>query len=194
MSGNLSPSSSRNRNRPPLSVSMFRILLGVWLLLGNSLGAQSRPSVSLDLGVAMETVSPGGKVAMPLMLVTAEDPKVGKVSVELSFPSKRLSFQDVTKGGALESIDAKIQTEIRDSEGGEKILQVEVSSPKPIPQGVLLNVNFQVGHGIELDAEVKLKNLKQSAQTVDGSTLDAYGIDGSVTVMAPVAACFFYMH
>ena len=131
---------------------------------------------------------------MPLMLVTAEDPKVGKVSVELSFPSKQLSFQDVTKTAALESIDAKIQTEIRDSEDGEKILQVEVFSPKPIPQGVLLNVNFQVGHGIELDAEVKLKNLRQSAQTVDGSALDAYGIDGSITVMAPLAACFFYMH
>ena len=48
--------------------------------------------------------------------------------------------------------------------------------------------------GLVEDKPIKLKNVKQSAQTVDGQTLDTYGIDGSITVMLPAAPCFFYMH
>ena len=82
----------------------------------------------------------------------------------------------------------------QDSENGEKILQLEVSAPGAMPQGTLVYLSFEIGHDIEPDTEIRMKNLKQSAQAVDGKALDTYGIDGSITVLTPAAPCFFYMH
>ena len=171
------------------------ILPGVWLSAIAALAAQSGPSISLDLGVVMETAAIGAKVAMPVTLVTnSEETKVERVTLQMSFPAKGLTFREATKGTALLSIDASIDAEVKDSENGEKILQLEVSAPGAMPQGTLVYLSFEIGHDIEPDTEIRMKNLKQSAQAVDGKALDTYGIDGSITVLTPAAPCFFYMH
>lgn len=47
---------------------------------------------------------------------------------------------------------------------------------------------------VRLNTELKVKNVKRSAQTINGQLSEAYPIDGSITALAPMTACFFYMH
>lgn len=158
------------------------------------LPAQSRPTANLDLGVVVETVSPGEKVSLPLTLVTSGEPQVTRVSVEVSFPSRLFTFVEVSNGAAADSAGVEISIQSRDAEDEEKILQIDVAASAPIPQGVLLNVVLEVAQHVRLDSDIRVKNLKQTALSADGQPLETYGIDGSITVLSPVSACFFYMH
>ena len=143
----------------------------------------------------MEIVGVGGKVPVPVTLAANPmETKVSRISMEVSFPATPLIFREAAKGSALESFEAKIQTAIKDAENGDKVLQLDVSAPQALPQGTLVNLSFEISQGAKPDVEIKLKNLKPAAIGTDGKPLDTYGIDGSITVMPPAAACFFYMH
>ncbi|MBI2822230.1 MAG: hypothetical protein HYX74_08400 [Acidobacteria bacterium] len=136
----------------------------------------------------------GGNASLPVMLITAGDARVARITLEVAFPSKKLSFLEASNGSAAESADAILETEVRDTENGEKRIQIQISAPRAIPQGGLVSLVFQTAHDAELESEIKVRNLNQTAQSVDGQEIEAYGIDGSITLLAPATPCFFYMH
>ena len=79
----------------------------------------------------------------------------------------------------------------------KRILRVEVSAPQSIPQGVLLKLTFQVSEEAHTPSQIVLRNVKHSAESVEGEALETHGIDGTITVIAadsPFFACFFYLH
>ncbi len=170
------------------------LALLVWLVPAS---LQAQPTVSVGLGV--DVITPGERVFLAVTLTTTDDPQVGKVFFEMSFPRKLLSFIEATKGRATETAGGEIKTQLRDSEGKieESILRVDVSASRTIPPGVLVKLAFDVSKEAKADSQIKLKNLKLTAQSLEGQPLEARGSDGSITVVseAPVSfACFFYMH
>ncbi|MBI2822605.1 MAG: hypothetical protein HYX74_10300 [Acidobacteria bacterium] len=156
--------------------------------------AQSKPAVNIDLGVVIDTIPRGGNASLPVTLITVGDAQVAKITLDAAFPSKALSFLEATKGTAAESADAILETEVRDREDGEKVVQIQISAPRAIPQGGLVTLVFQTAHDVELESEITVRNLNQTAQSIDGEEIEAYGIDGSITLLTPAIPCFFYMH
>ncbi len=92
------------------------------------------------------------------------------------------------------SLEITIRTELLESEE-EKVLQVELSSSDPIPEGDLLELLFDVAPEAEPNDEYFLENLAQRIETAQGEALEATGLDGFITVVGDaVFGCFFYMH
>ena len=156
--------------------------------------AQSQPTASLDLGIVIDVVAPGGQLAVPLTLTTSEDPKIGKAAARIGYPGSQLTFVDATRGPAIEPLSPKVRAEVKDLEGGGKVVEVEISTAAPMPQGLLVSLNFQVAADIKPETEIQLRNLGQIIETTDGKKVQAYGIDGSIKILEPAAPCFFYMH
>lgn len=172
------------------------LAVSLGLMLG-PLHAQRKPTAQIDLGV--DVVTPGNQALLPVTLSTSEDPQVAKVSLEVSFPAKIISFASAARGPAAEASAAQIEAKLRPAgpDAGEKLLVVEVSASKAIPQGVLLKLVFDVSQDAEQEKPIELKNLRQKAELVTGEALEAQGIGGTITVVSadsPIFACFFYMH
>ena len=156
---------------------------------------QSKPMVNLDLGIVVDVIAPGDKAPMPLVLTGAEKSPVAKLSIDVGFSSKLLSFVEAARAEGLEGTKADVKTEMRDGEGEEKVLRVDIMSPEPISSGKLLTLVFEVSKGLEEDEQqIAVRSLRRSGQAADGQELEVLGVDGSITVLKPLPACFFYMH
>ncbi len=188
-----------------------------WILLALSPGlmwvslfSQGQPAVNVDLGMIIDAFAPGDQVSFPITLVTRNDPQVGKISLEVGYPSALISFVEATLGGGAEAAGAEVKAEVvesAESAGSEteanpnepqdlelKTLRLEIAASSAIPQGLLVNLTFELSEGITLNHEIPLENLKQTAQSLDGQEIRARGLGGSISPIEPIPACFFYMH
>ena len=173
---------------------MVRKATGILLTCGLALGLTQAQSgrISLELGIGV--AGPGEHATVPVTLSTGNSGDVGNIFFELSFPNRLLTFSSFAKGADTESLEITIQTELLESEE-ENILQVELSSSDPIPEGNLLELLFDVAPEAEPNDEYPLKNLAQRIETTQGEALEATGQDGFITVVGDaVFGCFFYMH
>ncbi len=166
------------------------ILLACGLVLGLAQAQSGKASIELGIGVA----GPGEHASVPVTLSAGNSGEVAKIMFEVSFPNQLLTFNSVAKGADAESLEITIQTELLESEE-ENVLQVELSSSDPIPEGDLLELLFDVAPEAEPNDEYTLKNLAQRIETAQGEVLEATGLDGFITVVGDaVFGCFFYMH
>ncbi len=188
-----------------------------WILLALSPGlmwvslfSQGQPGVSVDLGMIMDSFLPGDQVSMPITLVTRNDPQVVKISLEVGYPSRLISFVEATLGGGAEAAGAEVKTELVEfaesaGTGMEmgldepqnlelKILRLDISASSVIPQGLLVNLTFEMSEEIAVNHEIPLENLKQTAQSLDGQDIRARGLGGTIAPIELIPACFFYMH
>ncbi len=168
----------------------------IWLMCA-PISAQRTPTVHIDPG--LDAIVPGEQVFLSTVLSTTEDPLVGKISFELSYPTELLSFVEANPSKGAELSGANIKTEVYNSQDdvGETILRVEVSAPRSIPPGVLLKLTFQVSEEAPTPSQIVVRNVEHSAESVEGEVLETQGINGTVTVISedsPIFACFFYMH
>ncbi len=165
------------------------ILLACGLTLGWALAESGRASIELGIGVA----GPGEHASVPVTL-SADPSGVGRIMFEVSFPNKLLTFNSVAQGADAGSLEITIRTELLESEE-ENVLQVELSSSDPIPEGDLLELLFDVAPEAEANDEYTLKNIVQRIETAQGEALEATGLDGFIVVVGDaVFGCFFYMH
>ncbi|MEE8461946.1 MAG: hypothetical protein V3S50_07460 [Acidobacteriota bacterium] len=166
-----------------------------------SLFSQGEPAVNVDLGMIMDSFLPGDQVSVPIILVTRNEPQVAKISLEVAYPSELISFVGVTLGSGAEAAGAEVRTELvesTDSEGTERvdrtILLLEIFASNVIPQGLLLNLTFEMSEQIAINHEILLENLKLTAQSLDGQDIRARGLGGAIAPIEAIPACFFYMH
>ena len=188
-----------------------------WILLALSTGlmwvslfSQGQPAVNVDLGMIIDAFAPGDQVSFPVTLVTRNDPQVVKISLEVGYPSKLISFVEATLGGGAEAAGAQVKTELVETvesagtgmemgvDGPQdlelKTVRLEITASRVIPEGVLVNLTFELSEEIILNHEILLENLKQTAQSLDGQEIRARGLGGSISPIEPIPACFFYMH
>ncbi len=173
---------------------MFRRAAGILLACGLALSLAQAQSgwASLELGIGV--AGPGEHATVPVILSAGNPGGVGKIFFELSFPNKLLTFSSFAKGADTESLEITILTELLESED-ENILQVELSSSEPIPEGNLLELLFDVAPEAEPNDEYTLKNIVQRIETTQGEALEATGREGFIIVVGDaVFGCFFYMH
>jgi len=171
----------------------------VWLSLAFGLTlavalAQSEGVVSVDLGMGI--AGPGEHALVPVTLSAGRPGRVGRISLEVSFPKEFLSFNSATQVAAAESLRLYIKTEVQEKEG-EDVLRVEVSSSSPLPQGELIQLQFDVSREAQPNQEFSVKSLKQRVETPQGEVVEARGLDGLIIVAIfgeAIPACFFYMH
>ncbi len=166
-----------------------------------SLFSQGEPAVNVDLGMIVDSFSPGDQVSVPITLVIRNEPQVGKISLEVAYPSELISFVEATLGSGAKAAGAEVRTELvesTDSEGTERvdrtILRLEIFASNVIPQGLLLNLTFEMSEQIAINHEILLENLKLTAQSLDGQNIRARGLGGAIAPIEAIPACFFYMH
>lgn len=165
------------------------------LLLGLApIRAQSVSSVNIDLGVFVDTVSPGDKVKLPVIFVAGDGSKITRLSLQASYPSKELTFVEALPGPGPKSSGGSLEAGVSDGAGEEKLLQIELVSVQPIPQGEIASITFEISKHVRMDKQITIRNLKRVAVGADGKPVEAYGVDGSITALTPMSACFFYMH
>jgi len=156
--------------------------------------SQGQPGVNVDLGMIMDSFVPGDQVSVPIILVTRNEPQVAKISLEVAYPSELIAFVEATLGSGAEAAGAELTTEIvesADSAGSEvetgldgpqdlefKILRLDISASRVIPQGLLLDLTFEMSEQIAINHEIQLENLKQTAQSLDGQDIRARGLGG----------------
>jgi len=162
--------------------------------------SQGQPGVNVDLGMIMDSFLPGDQVSVPIILVTRNEPQVAKISLEVAYPSELISFVEVTLGSGAEAAGAEVRTELVEStdlEGTERvdrtILRLEIFASNVIPQGLLLNLTFEMSEQIAINHEILLENLKLTAQSLDGQDIRARGLGGAIAPIEAIPACFFYM-
>ena len=188
-----------------------------WILLAFSPGlvwvslfSQGQPTVNVDLGMVIDSFAPGDQVSMPITLVIRNDPQVAKISLEVGYPSELISFVEATLGAGAEAVQAEVKAELvefAESAGTEtktnpnesqelelQTLRLEISAPRVIPEGVLVNLTFEMSEKFAINHEIPLDNLKQTAQSLDGQEIRARGLGGSISPIEAIPACFFYMH
>ncbi len=203
-----------------------------WILLALSTGlmwvslfSQGQPAVNVDLGMIIDALAPGDQVSFPVTLVTRNDPQVVKISLEVGYPSKLISFVEATLGGGAEAAGAQVKTELVESAesagtgmemgldepvesagtGMEanpnepqelelKTVRLEITASSVIPEGLLLNLTFELSKEITLNHEIPLENLKLMVQSLDGQEIRARGVGGAISPIEPIPACFFYLH
>jgi hypothetical protein len=191
-------------NMKPFLMALLPGLM--WVVLFS----QGQPGVNVDLGMIMDSFLPGDQVSLPVTLVTRNEPQVAKISLEVAYPSELLSFVEVTLGSGAEAAGAEVTTELvesADPAGTEvetgldepqdlefKILRLKIAASRVIPQGLLLNLTFEVSEQIAINHEIPLENLKQTAQSLDGQEIRARGLGGIIAPIEAIPACFFYMH
>ena len=188
-----------------------------WILLALSSGlmwvslfSQGQPAVNVDLGMVIDALGPGDQFSLPITLVTRNDPQVAKISLEIGYPSELISFVEATLGSGAEAAGAEVKTELVETAesagtGMEmgmdepqnlelKILRLDISASSVIPQGVLVNLTFELSEEITLNHEIPLENLELTAQSLDGQEIRARGLGGIIAPIEAIPACFFYMH
>jgi hypothetical protein len=171
----------------------------VWLSLAFGLTlavalAQSEGVVSVKLGMGI--ASPGEHALVPVTLSAGPASKVGRIFLEVSFPSQFISFNSATQAAAAESLQFDIKTDLEKTDG-EHVLRIELSSSSPFPQGDLIELQFDVSQEALPNQEFSLKSLEQKVETPQGEVLEARGSDGLIIVAIfgeAIPACFFYMH
>lgn len=165
---------------------------------GSSRAAQEQAEQAVELYLGFDTTMPGAKAYLTLTF-TANGAKVGKVTSEVSFPKKLLTFVEAKRSQAGDDAEADLSAEVKeDGKDPElSILTVQVSAKKEIPNGPLVNLQFSVAPSAK-EGVIKLKNAVKATTLKGDEVKGAKGNAGELTVnaqpVAPLQVCFFFSH
>ena len=167
-----------------------------WIGVAVQAGAQEP-----TLNVGISTAKPGDPVDIPLTISGAEQPQMGSITLELTFPKDALHYVRASAGLSGEMAGAAVEGTARDAPeaSGLSFLTVSINAQQAIKPGILAYIHFRVS----TDAQKGMIALR--ARTVEAATLNgepqplAKGRDGQVEVFdsnetIPMIGCFFFTH
>ena len=186
-------------SRPLLRTALLLLLVLSLPASGAAASQAGRQATTLNVGIS--TAKPGDPVDIPLTLSGTEAPRLGSITVELTFPKAMVRFVRASAGLAGEMAEANVQGTVRDAPdvSGLSILTVTLTARQPVKLGILAYLQFRVA----TDAHKGMVQLR--ARSVQGASLDgemqtlAKGRDGQVEVFErdetiPLIGCFFFTH
>jgi hypothetical protein len=159
-------------------------------------GTDEPPKVALDLGSSSAT--PGAVSAVALTLTTATE--IRDALLTITFPKGILRFVRDERGAVARRAGAKLASTERATEGEtSSILEVRISAPKGIAQGILAYLHFRTDETARVGDQVTLENEPVEVTLADGSKQTRLGgTDGHIVIISadlpPLFSCFFYMH
>ena len=176
--------------------SVLAILASAWLA-----GAVQSRAQQPTLNIGMSTAKPGDPVDIPVTISGAEQPQMGSIKVELTFPKAALHYVRGSAGLSGEMAEATVEATPRDAPdvSGLSFLTVSITAKQPIKPGILAYIHFRVS------TDAPKGNAPLKAQSVQAATLGgesqplAKGRDGQVEIFArdetiPLIGCFFFTH
>lgn len=190
---------------------MFIVPLVLLILFGP--GSTAAAGEQLEVAVPEEVIhlalgspppaAPGRQVFVPLVLGVTEEFQVGTLVSEIIFPNALLSFEGVTIGESADRVGAQPQVSVQADEENPEQSRLEVtivsSEGKPIPDGLLAYLTFQVseqaevGDAMNLDHTARASSLQDPLHTWVLITARSATIEVNI-FDTPFFACFFYMH
>lgn len=163
-----------------------------------TLTAQEK-TIRVNLGGNTITVSPEGKNISSLVLMLSADPemKITKVSSDIQFPSRHVSF---VKGSAKiegDKCEARVEPDTEDEYRSRLLVTLSAAPGSWLSSGVIAELEFKISASIP---DGLLEFPVSSRVDRDGSSSQLEKVAGdpgliAVSSTAPVIiACFFYMH
>ena len=176
--------------------SVFILFASAWIGVAVQAGAQEP-----TLNVGISTAKPGDPVDIPLTISGAEQPQMGSITLELTFPKDALRYVRASAGLSGEMAGAAVEGTARDAPeaSGLSFLTVSINAQQAIKPGILAYIHFRVS----TDAQKGMVALR--ARTVEAATLNgepqplAKAATGQVEVFdinetIPMIGCFFFTH
>lgn len=181
-----------------------------WLVAGFGTTTASAPQPQdaehtlLELGT--DAAAPGGEAIVTLSLRIPDGVTVGKVVSDVSFPTSVLEFDRARRGLSAQAAEAEVTAVAGDPKDGTTTVRVTVSvkDGRQLFPGSIADLTFKVRDDVSKDKvakeamKVTLKQVASAWSEGNPPTQIASVIsrDGEIEVSmdAPVAACFFYMH
>lgn len=171
------------------------VLAFAWIAGGALAGAQEP-----ILNIGTSTAKPGDPVDIPVTLSGTEQPQLGAITLELTFPKDALHFVRGSAGLSGEMAEASVEGAAQDAaESGMSSLKVSINAKKPIKPGILAYVHFRVATEAQ-KGKIELKAQSVQAKTLEGGSQDlSKGRDGQIEVFGrdetiPLIGCFFFTH
>ncbi len=173
---------------------MVRVAMVVLMIVAGSLCA-AEEAVRVDLGsIEFTFTSEGGKeLSIPLSLTATG--KIARVSTEIVYPSKYLTFLKGAARGKGVKFEAATKPE---SEKTRLVVTVAAESGQALGTGVIAELEFKISP-LTPDGVLALANFPRAYGLEDPSTPleKVEGNFGSIEVstkVEPIISCFFYMH
>ncbi len=155
--------------------------------------------------LASPHVLPGERAYLTLLLANAPDVAVAQLDHWLEFPMGKLAYVNSRLGIAADLAKAVLDVEVQDkpasetAEEGTVIVHLSIKSERPIPDGPLVEVSFNVAN---VQPQKIVFAHRWEALNAEGEEIsDIVSSDGQleVTYQLPDAppgifSCFFYMH
>jgi len=175
---------------------VLALLALVWI--AGALQAEAQEPI---LNIGISTAKPGDPVDIPLTISGAEQPRMGSIQLELTFPKDALHYVRGSAGLSGEMAEATVEGTPGDEldAAGMSSLTVTINAKRPIKPGILAYIHFRVSTDAQ-KGMVPLKAQSIQAKTLQGESQPlAKGRDGEVEVFArdetiPLIGCFFFTH
>jgi hypothetical protein len=120
---------------------------------------------------------------------------ITRLRLELGFAADLLAFVEATPGSAARLAGAKTSASARDGKKGERVLVLDIAASKPLAQGPLLALAFDVLKPAMIADAVRVEVLHRSAEDAGGNQVSPRVTGGTISIDgSPVPTCFFYMH
>ncbi len=166
--------------------------------------------------LASPQAPPGGETFVTMVLENLPGQRLTVLKSEVEFHSNQLTYIAARKGFAAELVDADLDISVQPvpemlpgnaaappearSRGARSRATISVTSRKPIPNGPVVEMRFQVAKGLE-GTVVKIEQ-RTEAFAPDGAKVEhLIAGPGEVLITSRakdavpmVFACFFYMH
>lgn len=169
-------------------------------------GAPQQESERTTIEVGTDAAAPGGEAIVTLSLRIPDGVTVGKVVSDISFPADVLTFDRSRRGLSAQAAEADVAAVAGEPKDGTATVRVTVSvkEGKQLFPGGIAELTFRVRDDVSKEKVAK-EAMKVTLRNVSAAWSDAsppaqlasvLSRDGEieVTMDAPVAACFFYMH
>jgi hypothetical protein len=154
------------------------------------------------LNIGTSTAKPGDPVDIPVTISGAEQPQMGSITLELTFPKEALHYVRGSAGLSGEMAGAVVEgtpTSDAPDAPGLSLLTVSIKAKQPIKPGILAYIHFRVSTDAK-KGMVPLKTRSVQAVALSGESQPlAKGRDGQVEVFdrdetIPLIGCFFFTH
>ena len=177
------------------------VMAGLAALPDRTIAARQAPAPAAPtLSLSSDLQGAGSTAVISLTLRAPDGVTVGKAVSEVSFPTKFLTFHNVTRGLSAEAVGGEVIVEPQPAKGDQSVLRVIVTAKagETLPAGSLAELRFRILKEAKVDAKLVLANAASAwADAAATTAIDpVIGVNGEVKVTKTtlLPACFFYMH
>lgn len=145
---------------------------------------------------SVEKTGEDPKVFLPIQLQGGQSP-IGKIVGELQFPNQGIELTAVEASEGVRLVDGQASFEkVSAAEAGVSKVKVTVTGKKPLPDGTLAQLVFNVEPNPDRPDDeiitIELKALAYDASNKEVGPVSSQS--GEISFAPPIFGCFFYMH